>query len=257
MAVPGPLYLDTSGWVYRDWAAGFYAGSPAKTWLKSYAERFNSVEVNRTFYRQVRSATLETWHRETPADFRFSLKAHRYLTHVRRLRFGPEALHRQKTAASPLGGKRAAVLWQLPPGLSHDPARLESFFSLLREWREVPHVIEFRHASWFRETVAEALRREGHAVCLSDAADWPLWDRVTANRVYLRLHGHDETYRSNYGDSALIEWAGRIASWRGEGRTVQVYFDNTDTGAAWRNAERLGQILGLLEDRPEPPRRPA
>jgi uncharacterized protein YecE (DUF72 family) len=240
---PGPVYVGTSGWQYRNWAGDFYAGAPAKAWLRRYAERFEALEVNSTFYGQVRPATLERWRLETPADFRFSLKAHRYLTHVKRLAFEPESLERQKAAARVLGEKLAAMLWQMPRSLRYDQPRLESFLALLQRWPEVRHALEFRHASWFREEVAEALAQGGHAVCLSDAADWPLWDRVTTDLVYLRLHGHEATYRSHYGDAALAAWAGRIGLWRAERRTVHVYFDNTDAGAAWRNALRLREIL--------------
>lgn len=238
-----PVYVGTSGWQYRDWAKDLYADAPTRTWLAAYAARFDAVEVNRTFYRQVRASTFERWRGETPADFRFCLKAHRYLTHVKRLRFEPESLERQKASASMLGGKLAAMLWQLPPSLRYDRARLECFIALLRDWSEVPHALEFRHASWFRDEVAEILARDGHAVCLSDAATWPFWNRVTANLVYLRLHGHEETYRSNYSDSVLALWAERIGAWRGEHRTVHVYFDNTDAGAAWRNALRLRELV--------------
>jgi uncharacterized protein YecE (DUF72 family) len=244
--VSGLIYVGTSGWRYRDWASDFYADVPSKAWLKRYAERFDSVEVNGTFYREIRPDTLARWRLETPAHFRFSLKAHRYLTHVKRLRFEPESLERQKAAASRLGEKLSAMLWQLPPSLRYDPSRLDAFLTLLRRWPEPRHAMEFRHPSWFRDEVAEALGQNGHAVCLSDAATWPLWDRVTAGIVYVRLHGHEQTYRSNYSDSALADWAKRIGLWRAEHRTVHVYFDNTDTGAAWRNALRLREILAEI-----------
>jgi uncharacterized protein YecE (DUF72 family) len=237
------LYVGTSGWLYRDWASDFYAGVPSRAWLKSYAERFDAVEVNGTFYREIRPAILERWRLETPARFRFSLKAHRYLTHVKRLQFEPESLERQKTSASMLGEKLAAMLWQLPPSLRYDLPRLDAFLALLRLWPEVRHAMEFRHPSWFRDEAAEALARGGHAVCLSDAATWPLWDRVATDAVYVRLHGHEQTYRSNYSDCALADWAKRIGSWRSEQRTVHVYFDNTAAGAAWRNALRLREML--------------
>jgi uncharacterized protein YecE (DUF72 family) len=242
-ALSGPVHVGTSGWQYRDWAADFYAGTPAKAWLRRYAERFGAVEVNSTFYREATPATLERWKLDTPATFRFSLKAHRHLTHVKRLGFGPESLERQKAAASLLGGKLAAILWQLPSSLRYDLPRLASFLALLRRWPETRHAVEFRHPSWFRDEVAETLGRHGHAVCLSDAATWPLWDRVTTDMVYLRLHGHEETYRSNYNEADLAHWAARIGAWCDERRTVHAYFDNTAAGTAWRNAARLKDLL--------------
>lgn len=239
----GEVRIGTSGWQYGIWGRDLYGGAPSRDWLGLYAEHFDTVEVNATFYRQIRTSTFEGWARATPAPFRFCIKAHRYMTHVRRLEFEPEALQRQKTASLSLGEKLAVILWQLPASLHFDSERLDHFLASLGSWPEVRHAIEFRHPSWFRDEVAERLARNGLAVTLSDTADWALWDRVTAGFVYARLHGHEDTYRSEYDDTALRNWAARIASWHGERRDVYVYFDNTASGAAWDNALRLKQLL--------------
>lgn len=238
------LHLGTCGWNYPDWRDGFYAGLPSCDWLGRYASRFKAVEVDSTFYRQQRPATFAHWREQTPDNFVFAIKGHRYLTHVLRLTVPPEALEKSRAAAAMLGGKLAAVLWQTPRSLHKDLARLEGFAALLRAWPEARHVLEFRHSSWFDGETAACLREHNLANCLSDAADWPLWEAVTSDLVYLRLHGHAATYSSRYSEAELAAWADRIRGWLKRGCTVHVYFDNTAGGAALDNALRLGEMLG-------------
>lgn len=239
---PG-LYIGTSGWSYACWRDGFYAGVPRRNWLRHYAGRFNAVEINASFYGSLRASTLARWRQETPADFRFTLKAHRYLTHVRRLMFPAEALGRQRSLASTLGESLSAVVWQMPASLRLDPPLLQHFAALLRHWPETRHALEFRHPSWFTSDTSEFLRREALAVCQSDSADWPLWDAVTTDLVYVRLHGHDRTYASAYSQADLEAWALRIECWLAEDLRVHVYFDNTDAGHAPQDAARLKALL--------------
>jgi uncharacterized protein YecE (DUF72 family) len=137
----------------------------------------------------------------------------------------------------------AAVVWQLPAFLKKNFGRLEQFLEDLQHWKSARHAIEFRHKSWFDEEVAERLKRHAVAVCMSDAPDWPMWDRVTTDLVYIRLHGHIRKYASNYSRPALKKWATRIRRWLQENRTVHVYFDNDAEGAAPRNALTLLEML--------------
>jgi uncharacterized protein YecE (DUF72 family) len=241
--VSGRLYVGTSGWNYAAWATGFYRGVPRRAWLVHYARRFGAVEVNASFYHEIRPATYAAWRDETPEGFRFCVKAHRYLTHVKRLAFPPESLERQRRNLRALGSKLSVVLWQLPSSLSREGRRLEDFLAALGRWGEARHAVEFRHASWFRSDVAELLASHRVANCLSDAADWPMWDAVTTDLAYVRLHGHTRTYASRYAPRALDAWAARIAAWLGEGRTVHVYFDNTNAGAAPQDALALAARL--------------
>jgi uncharacterized protein YecE (DUF72 family) len=231
--------IGTSGWSYPFWRAGFYAGVPQRRWLAHCAAHFTAIEVNATFYREVKAATLERWRDETPDDFVFAIKGHRYVTHVRRLKAPVEPVLRQRGAAAPLGAKLAAVVWQLPANFAKDMARLQGFLDVLARWPEARHAIEFRHESWFDDEVADALSRHRIANCISDAADWPLWDAVTTDLVYVRLHGHTETYASPYGERALRAWARQASGWLAEGREVHVYFDNDALGAAPYDAMRL------------------
>ncbi len=239
----GAFFIGTSGWNYRHWKDDFYAGVPQRRWLEVYAERFPAVEVNATFYRLQERHTFERWRNMTPAGFRFAIKGNRYLTHNRKLRDPPESVGLERERATGLGDKLAVVLWQLPRNLHSDMERLSGFADALGAWPETRHALEFRHRSWFGAEVADCLARNRLAVCQSDAADWPLWDAVTADLVYVRLHGHERTYASGYDRAALEGWSERIGVWLDEGRDVHVYFDNDAEGAAPRDARQLMELL--------------
>ena len=150
---------------------------------------------------------------------------------------------RCRESASPLGKRLAAVVWQLPAFLKKDIERLEKFLRNLRRWKSTRHAIEFRDKSWFDDEVADCLERHAVAICMSDAPDWPMWDRVTTDVVYIRLHGHTRKYASSYSKPALGKWATRTQRWLEENRAVHVYFDNDAEGAAPRNALRLLEML--------------
>lgn len=240
----GRAFLGTSGWNYSEWRDAFYGGIPHKEWLGFYARHFDAVEVNATFYHHQRKSTFEHWREHTPANFVFAIKGHRYVTHVKRLKEPEQSLQLSREAASGMGEKLAVVLWQTPRSLHKDMARLESFAQALSAWPEVRHVLEFRHVSWFDDEVLACLNAHRIANCHSDAADWPLWDAVSTDLVYVRLHGHDYTYASNYSEPELAAWAERVRAWLAGGCNAHVYFDNTAGGAALRNALRLKEMLG-------------
>jgi len=243
--VPGRrLHMGTSGWNYKNWKEDFYQGMPQKRWLEHYASRFDSVEVNATFYRQLKESTYHKWMRETPESFSFAIKGSRFATHVKRLKDPEESVLKQRDNVAPLFPRLCAVIWQLPASLQKNADRLRDFAqSLSRNWPHAPHAVEFRHESWFDEEVAQILAEHGLANCLSDAPDWPMWDRVLSGMAYVRLHGHTELYRSEYSEEDLASWADRIRDWLEQGNAVHVYFDNTDGNHAFRNALRLGEML--------------
>ncbi|MGR9053228.1 MAG: DUF72 domain-containing protein, partial [Gammaproteobacteria bacterium] len=149
----------------------------------------------------------------------------------------------EKSRADALSDKLAVVLWQLPGRLKKDTAKLAAFIAALKQWPSAAHAVEFRHASWFADDTAQMLSDAGIAVCRSDAADWPHWDRITANPVYLRLHGRPQTYVSRYTDDELVRWASIIAERLRQGYDVHVYFDNDADGAAPDNALFLKNLL--------------
>ena len=201
------------------------------------------IEVNGTFYRLQGQSTVEKWRDQTPENFFFAIKGHRFVTHNKKLLEVEEPVIRCRESASPLGERLAAVVWQLPAFLKKDADRLENFLDTLRHWKSARHAIEFRHRSWFNDEVAECLKRHAVAVCMSDAPDWPMWDEVTTDFVYIRLHGHTRKYASNYSKASLRKWAARIRDWLDESRAVHTYCDNDAEGAAPRNALTLLEML--------------
>lgn len=233
------VYIGTSGWNYEGWRDDFYADVQKKDWLRFCAEHFTAIEVNATFYRLQSKETFQRWRDGTPASFRFAIKANRYLTHNKKLADPLPAIRLERDRAAGLGNKLCAVVWQLPHNFKKNLARLDAFVRALHSWRRVRHAIEFRHPTWFDDEVAVCLQRHAIAVCQSDAVDWPLWDAVTTDLVYVRLHGHAVTYASGYSDAELRAWATKVRRWQHEGRDVHVYFDNDALGHAPCDALRL------------------
>jgi uncharacterized protein YecE (DUF72 family) len=235
--------VGTSGWNYDHWRDTFYARHPKAHWLRLCAQHFPAIEVNATFYRLQRRETYQRWRAQTPPDFRFAIKANRYLTHTKKLLEPLPAVVLERSRASGLGVKLAVVLWELPNNLHRNLAKLEGLCHALQRWRSVRHAIEFRHESWFDAEVADCLKRHRIAVCQSDAADWPMWNAVTTDLVYVRLHGRTATVKSGYGEADLRSWARRVRRWQRDGREVHVYFDNDAHCHAPRNALRLIQLI--------------
>jgi len=236
-------YIGTSGWNYDTWHDSFYQGLPQSEWLSLCAQYFSAIEVDATFHRLQRRETFQRWRDQTPPDFRFAIKANRYLTHNRKLLEPLPAVTLERSRASGLGTKLTAVLWQLPHNLHRNLDKLDGFVRALQRWRSVRHAIEFRHESWFDDEVARRLQKHRIAVCQSDAADRPLWDAVTTDLVYVRLHGHAVTHAAGYSDAELRRWARHVRRWQREGREVHVYLENDGLGHAPRNALRLIELV--------------
>jgi uncharacterized protein YecE (DUF72 family) len=246
-----PAFIGTSGWVYKGWRKHLYADTPVRRWLEVASRTFDALEINGSFYSQIKPETYARWCTETPAKFRFALKGHRFVTHYKRLRDCGESILRLRDQSAPLGDKLAAVVWQLPSTFKLDLGRLEEFCRALAAW-PIGHALELRHKSWFTDETAAVLRAHGVAVCLSDAPDFPMWREVTSRLVYVRLHGHTRKYASSYSEASLQTWARATAQWLAEKRDVHVYFDNDAEGHAVRNAMRFAEIVDGVP-RPTPP----
>lgn len=247
-STPSPC-VGTSGWSYGPWAGQFYRGVPRARWLAHYAAQFDAVELNASFYRFVATATYAKWRDQTPARFRFAIKGHRAATHERRLRDVADVVARQRDAAAALGDRLAVVLWQLPRSARKDPGALAPFLDALGAWAGARHAVEFRDYSWFDDDTAQRLAAHRVAAVISDAPRWPMWDAVTTDLVYVRLHGRPTLYASSYDAVALAAWAARVAAWRSEGRAVHLYFDNTMAGAAPADARRFLDLLAAARAR--------
>ena len=214
------LLVGTSGYNYDAWKGRFYPeGLPAKKWLAYYAERFATVEINYTFYRNPNRKTYENWAAETPPAFSFALKASQRITHRARLKEAAEPLQFFCDGSTALGDKRGPILFGLPPNLEKDLPRLQAFLTLLPN--DVRAAFEFRHASWLDEETFATLRSAGAALCIADAAELETPCVATAPWGYLRLR------REDYDDAALDRWADRIraAGWTDD---VLVYFKHED-----------------------------
>lgn len=237
------IRIGVSGWSYPAWREGFYQGLAQKAWLGHCAAHFTAIEINASYYRLPRPSAVASWATQAPDDFRFAAKGHRIVTQAQRLAGAARPIARQRASMAGLGDKLAVVLWQCPRWLRKRADLLAEFADALGEWPEVRHAIEFRHESWFDDEVAALLGGARIANCLSDAGDWPLWDAVTTDLVYVRLHGRPKTYSSAYDEAALEDWARRVRDWRSQGREVHVYFDNTAAQAAPEDAQKLIALL--------------
>jgi uncharacterized protein YecE (DUF72 family) len=233
----------TSGWQYRDWRGAFYPpGVPQRRWLEYYAEQFATVENNGTFYRLPSRDTFASWRDRVTGDFVMTVKASRYLTHVRRLRDPAGPVRRLLDAAAGLGGRLGPVLLQLPPDLRAAPDLLRE---CLRQFPPAVRVaVEPRHESWWTDEVRDVLRAAHAALCWADrtgAAVTPLWR--TADWGYLRLHEGDGDPWPGYSERTLGAWAERIAATWADDGDVYVYFNNDQNAAAPRDAARLAAAI--------------
>jgi uncharacterized protein YecE (DUF72 family) len=238
-----PVRIGCSGWNYDDWRGRLYPEGLGKPrWLCRYAEEFDTVEVNSTFYRLASRDAVARWVGETPDDFLFAAKASRYLTHIRRLREIREGIGRYYERIQPLvdSEKLGPVVWQLPANYRRDDDVLAAALDQLPSGR---HCFEFRHESWFTKDVYELLRSRGVALVIGDHPRWPFQAReLTTDWTLVRLHHGHRGRRGNYSASELDEWARRIAQWRRRAE-VLVYFNNDWEGFAVENARALRRRL--------------
>ncbi len=239
----GRAFIGTSGWSYRHWRGPFYPEPlPAKRHLDFYAERFDTVEVNGTFYRLIARETLTAWREQTPPGFVFACKGSRFLTHMKRLTDCGQGLERYFERVSALEQKLGPIVFQLPAHFRPHPERLAEFLDCLPKGHR--YTFEFRDPAWFTPEVLELLRRRNAALCLYEFAGRRSPLEVTADFVYIRLHGPEGPYQGSYGEPALQTWARHLEAWRRQNRDVYCYFDNDERGFAPRNALRLKQLLG-------------
>ncbi|WP_407471797.1 DUF72 domain-containing protein [Xanthomonas campestris pv. raphani] len=291
------IRIGISGWRYARWRGTFYPTGLAQRCELAYAGRcFPSVEINGSFYSLQRPESYQSWHDETPDDFVFAVKGPRFVTHMKRLRDCEQALANFfASGLLRLGPKLGPILWQLPPSLRFDDAVLDAFLSSLPRdteaalalarkrdttlmhgrtalsidrKRPLRHALEMRHPSFCDPSCMKLLRKHKVAVVVADTAGkFPYLEDVTADFVYLRLHGDAQLYASGYSDHALDRWSERIAAWAAGGepsdaqrvgpraskrvqRDVYCYFDNDMKVHAPFDARGLMQRLDLPTDCP-------
>jgi uncharacterized protein YecE (DUF72 family) len=266
--------IGTSGWLYPPWRGAFYPPKlPHRAELAYLSGKLNSVEINGTFYSLQRPESFRRWYAETPDDFTFAVKGARFVTHMKKLADVETPLANFfASGVLALGDKLGPMLWQLPPTLGFNADRLAAFFALLPRstgeaaWlarrhddrmndrsvtqtdadRPLRHALEVRHNSFAVPAFPDLLRQHAIALVVADTAGrWPLMRDVTADFVYVRLHGDVELYTSGYTDEALDTWAAEIRGWLAAGLDVQVHFDNDVKVRAPFDAMNLAAKLGV------------
>jgi uncharacterized protein YecE (DUF72 family) len=308
------IRVGISGWTYSPWRGNFFPrGLPQKLELAYASRRFKALEVNGTFYSLQRPSTFQSWYDETPPGFTFALKGGRYITHMRKLKEPRQPLANYLASGILcLREKLGPILWQFPPFLPFIEDRFKAFFDLLphdteelaraakghapflkkrvylepEAKRPVRHAVEFRHESFLTDRFTDLLRKHNIALVVADVASkYPTAEDVTADWLYLRLHGSRKLYVSGYSAREIAAWADKVRAWHAgkeptdarridgkakpakKGRDVFVFFDNTDVKLrapvdARRMAERLGigpsgtvkQVLDELGVKPKPDR---
>jgi uncharacterized protein YecE (DUF72 family) len=235
-AGPRPVRVGCSGWNYPSWKDEFYEGKPARAWLRHYAQYFDTVEVNNTFYRLPLQTSVTRWVEETTPGFVFAVKASRYLTHVKRLTDLGSGIRRFYERLEPLvrSPKLGPVLWQLPANFRRNDVRLGAALDALPPGR---HCFEFRDPSWFVEPVYELLRGHGAALVIGDRPEVKGFQshELTSDWTYVRFHYGSRGRRGNYSRSELEEWARRFEDWRHQVE-IYAYFNNDWEAFAIRNA---------------------
>jgi uncharacterized protein YecE (DUF72 family) len=233
------LYCGTSGWIYQHWRGVFYPeGLGQAKWLQYYAGRFDTVEINNSFYRLPEKSTFGRWRDESPPGFTFSVKASRFLTHMKKLKDPEDPLRRVLENSEGLGPKRGPILYQLPPNWHANLDRLERFLAILPAG--VRHVFEFRDDTWQREDVWSLLERYSAGYCIMDSPGLPLHIRSTADFSYIRMHyGLDN---GDYGRRQLIWWSNTVKKLLEHG-DVYIYFNNDQSGCAVKDALALIHLV--------------
>jgi uncharacterized protein YecE (DUF72 family) len=246
-----PVHIGCSGWQYADWRGGLYPqGEPQRRWLELYAQRFETVEINATFYRLPKRDAVARWVEQTPDQFIFTVKVSRYLTHIKRLSNTEDGLALFAERIEPLIEARrlGPLLWQLPENFRRDDEKLAAWLEVLAKHeppllRGSSHAIEFRHPSWFEEPVLTALREQEVALVIGDHPQRPFQLRTpTAPWMFVRFHHGSRGRGGNYSASELAQWSKELRRWR-RCREVYAYFNNDWKGYAPANALALGKLV--------------
>ena len=239
------IHVGCSGWNYKSWRNTFYPASlPASEWLTYYAERFDTVEINNSFYRLPERSVFERWQHQVHDQFIFAVKASRYLTHMKRLRDPDEPVARLFDRVSALDSKLGPVLYQLPPSFPIDVGRLDQFLGSRPVG--VRHVFEFRDPSWYTDATFACLSKHSASLCLHDMVGSAIAEPQVGPCLYVRFHGTAGRYHGGYTDAALKQWADTVVRAAHDGHDVYAYFNNDPEAEAARNAVTLRRQIEQL-----------
>ncbi|MCX8034345.1 MAG: DUF72 domain-containing protein [Thermodesulfovibrio sp.] len=236
------VFVGTSGWQYGHWREIFYPSNLKSTdWLNFYSRHFKTVEINVTFYRDVKPSTFQKWYSSVQKKFLFSVKLSRQITHFKRLKVDKGLVDIFLERVSSLKEKLGVILIQLPPSLKFDETLTREFFSMLD--KKFKYAIEVRNKTFIDDRFFQILQKENIAFCIADSAGrYPYHEAITTDFVYIRLHGSKRLYASEYTEEELLEWMRKIKKWN---MLTYIYFDNDYMGYAVKNALKLEELLAL------------
>lgn len=249
------IYVGTSGWQYHHWRGIFYPEDlPTKDWLIYYSQKFQTVEINSSFYHLPREITFKNWAAKVPINFLFAVKVWRRITHLKKLKNIEEDLKIFFERASALKEKFGPLLFQFPSNFKATEENIKKLKTLGQFIREHSWLhsckfakghcaFEFRHPSWFNKKVYQILKKYNLALCWADTPCYPYEEEITADYIYIRLHGHTDLYVSKYTKKQLKDYAQKIKKMIQQSRTVYVYFDNDAYGYAIENAQELRNLI--------------
>jgi uncharacterized protein YecE (DUF72 family) len=236
------IHVGCSGWVYKHWRGIFYPeGLSQRLWFQRYAEEFDTVEINASFYRVPLDKTFDAWREKAPDGFRYAVKVNRFITHLKKLVGVEMEADRFIELARRLGEALGPLLYQLPPSLHKDLVRLDSFLRRLPP--DLEHVVEFRHRSWYDEEVLALLDRRRVGFVAHDLRGLisPRW--ASGRTAYIRFHGSGGRYSGRYSDEDLLRWTDWCLEQSRAGRSVWCYFNNDIHGHAIEDARTLKSMV--------------
>jgi uncharacterized protein YecE (DUF72 family) len=240
------LHIGTSGWSYKHWSGIFYPEyCKADKYLEFYTTKFACVELNSSFYHLPLKSTVTGWMNRTPETFKFCTKLSRLITHQLQLVNAEGALQNFLDVFGGMNKRLGPVLIQLPPGLTYNQSLISNFFNIIKEkYSCFQFAVEVRNKSWINDNFFDLLGWYGITFVIADSGDrFPYSETVTSGSVYLRFHGREQLYASDYDETDLRSYAEKIINWLSEGKEVWVFFNNDYHGFAVKNAGRLIEIV--------------
>lgn len=248
MTLPGgEIYIGTSGWSYSHWKGVFYpANISAARMLEEYCNYFRTTEINSSFYRLPDRHTLERWLKSTPADFVFSVKASRYITHMKKLKEPEDNVSNLLGRIKMLGDRLGPILFQLPPRWHCNEERLTAFLESLPGG--LHYAFEFRDQSWLNKRIYRLLADYNAALCIYELDGFLSPKEITTDFIYVRLHGPGGPYQGSYDTAVLTEWARIFVNWSTQGMSIYCYFDNDENSYAAVNARTLQNMVAAVRN---------
>jgi uncharacterized protein YecE (DUF72 family) len=239
---PGSIHIGTSGWHYGHWRGPFYPDDlEPEAYLEFYAGRFQTVEINNSFYQLPSERALSTWRDTVPPGFIFSVKGSRFISHMKKLKDPERSLAPFLERVTLLKDHLGPILFQLPPHWHFNADRLAAFLAALPGARR--YTLEMRDKSWINDQAFDLLTQYRVAFCIYEFDGYLSPKVTTADFVYIRLHGPNGPYQGRYNGQTLTGWAEAISAWSCQGREVFCYFDNDEAGFAAQNAMELQAML--------------